>query len=70
MITPEDLTKLTDPNWVASVLEQIALEEEMQSFDPMRRNGTASVQVEEEEGKEGGEWEGKGRKLEVLRVPW
>ncbi|GAA5979251.1 hypothetical protein JCM5350_006942 [Sporobolomyces pararoseus] len=69
MITPEDLTKLTDPNWVASVLEQIALEEEMQSFDPMRRNDMANSR-EEEEGKEGGEWEGKGRRLEVLRVPW
>ncbi|GAA5946997.1 hypothetical protein JCM3765_002111 [Sporobolomyces pararoseus] len=67
MLTPEDLTKLTDPNWVASVLEQIALEEEMQGYNPMSRNGAVSG---EDEGKGKVDWEGKGRRLEVLRVPW
>ncbi|GAA5905201.1 Tip41p [Sporobolomyces salmoneus] len=66
MITPEDLTKLTDPNWVASVLEQNALEEEMQGYDPMSRNGASRTSAEGGEGN----WEGKGRKLEVLKVPW
>jgi hypothetical protein len=69
MITPEDLTKLTDPNWVAGILEQIALEEEMRGYDPMMSTSQRSRNVEEE-ARDGGEWEGKGRRLEVLKVPW
>jgi hypothetical protein len=70
MMTPEDLTKLTDPNWVANVLEQIALEEEMMGYDPMEssRRSAAGGEDGEEKGRE--EWEGKGRRLEVLTVPW
>jgi hypothetical protein len=68
-MTAEDLTKLTDSNWVAGVLEQIALEEELNGYNPLgTRDGEIGRGEEEEHGK--GEWEGKGRRLEVLRVPW
>ena len=62
----EDLTPLTDANWVAGVLEELALVEEMQ-------NGL-SVGSEEAPRPDGAApdpkaWEGKGRKLEVLEIP-
>ncbi|TKA55373.1 hypothetical protein B0A53_02297 [Rhodotorula sp. CCFEE 5036] len=62
----EDLTPLTDANWVAGVLEELALAEEMQ-------NGL-SVGSEEAPRPDGAApdpkaWEGKGRKLEVLEIP-
>ncbi|GAA5976763.1 hypothetical protein JCM11641_000864 [Rhodosporidiobolus odoratus] len=55
----EDLSKLNDINLVAGVLEQLALEEEV---------GGVSLERGREASKEG--WEGLGRRLEVMRVPW
>ncbi|GAA5863707.1 hypothetical protein JCM1840_000110 [Sporobolomyces johnsonii] len=60
--TAEDLTPLTDVNWVAGVLDELAFAEEMGRVELGAGEGGAG-------GKEG-EWEGKGRRLEVMRVPW
>ncbi|GAA5922454.1 Tip41p [Sporobolomyces koalae] len=65
--SPEDLTKLTDANWVAGILEQIALEEEMTAYDPMNRRDASTAAPQEEDR---GDWGGKGKRLEILRVPW
>ncbi|GAA6018124.1 hypothetical protein JCM11491_003327 [Sporobolomyces phaffii] len=70
MMTPEDLTKLTDPNWVAGVLEQIALEDDMEGFDPLLRRNQPAADGGGADADERGEWGGKGKRLEVLKVPW
>lgn len=61
-------------NWVSQVLEQIAVEEEMGmvriSEGERRRRRIEGNEENGEQGKDGGEWEGKGRRLEVLKVPW
>jgi len=64
---------LTDVNWVSQVLEQIALEEEMgmvRISEEERRRRRIAGESDGEGEKGDGEWEGKGRRLEVLRVPW
>ncbi|BGP04750.1 TIP41-like protein [Rhodotorula toruloides] len=58
----EDLTPLTDINWVAGVLEELALAEDMQRG---LRLGEAEARAENAK-----RWEGLGRRLEVLKVPW
>ncbi|POY71379.1 hypothetical protein BMF94_5691 [Rhodotorula taiwanensis] len=57
----EDLTPLTDSNWVAGVLEELALADEMQHGLNLERTGQQS------HASQG--WEGKGRKLEILSLP-
>ncbi|GAA5958576.1 hypothetical protein JCM21900_003985 [Sporobolomyces salmonicolor] len=64
--TPEDLTPLTDVNWVAGVLDELALAEEMERVEIRAGEGGTRTAAG---GKEG-EWKGKGRRLEVTRVPW
>lgn len=64
---------MTDVNWVSQVLEQIALEEEMgmvRISEEERRRRRIAGKSDGEGEKGDGEWEGKGRRLEVLRVPW
>ncbi|GEM06320.1 signal transduction-related protein [Rhodotorula toruloides] len=58
----EDLTPLTDNNRVAGVLEELALAEDMQRE---LRMGDAEARLEDAK-----RWEGLGRRLEVLKVPW
>ncbi|GAA6061682.1 hypothetical protein JCM10212_005974 [Sporobolomyces blumeae] len=53
----EDLTKLNDINWVSQTLQQIDLQ---------RRMEKTSLGERDEQSK--GEWEGTGRKLEVLSL--
>lgn len=58
----EDLTPLTDSNWVAGVLEELALAEEMQ-------NGlSVGGEAPRGDSQDPKAWEGKGRKLEVLEI--
>lgn len=60
--TGEDLTPLTDANWVAGVLEELAFAEDMcRGMNLGAGSGGA---------RDHKEWEGKGRRLEVLEVPW
>ncbi|KWU46627.1 TIP41-domain-containing protein [Rhodotorula sp. JG-1b] len=59
----EDLTPLTDSNWVAGVLEELALAEEMQNGLSV---GGGAPRGDSQDPKA---WEGKGRKLEVLEIP-
>ncbi|BGP12713.1 hypothetical protein JCM10213_008851 [Rhodosporidiobolus nylandii] len=56
----EDLGQLNDINRVAGVLEQLALEAGM---------GGVPLDTSEQRGN-GGQWEGLGTRLEVMRVPW
>ncbi|GJN91583.1 hypothetical protein Rhopal_004606-T1 [Rhodotorula paludigena] len=57
-----DLTPLTDINWVAGVLEELALAEGFENG--LRVGGQRG------EGRAADRWEGLGRRLEILQVPW
>ncbi|GAA6023741.1 hypothetical protein JCM10207_000242 [Rhodosporidiobolus poonsookiae] len=57
----EDLTQLNDINWVAGVLDELALAEEM---------GGVGLGAREAPRGEQDAWEGLGVRLEVMRVPW
>ncbi|GAA5834404.1 hypothetical protein JCM9279_004306 [Rhodotorula babjevae] len=59
-----DLTPLTDINWVARVLDELALEEGLGGMS-VRGEGRAS-----RGGGGEGRWEGLGTRLEVMRAPW
>ncbi|BGP28821.1 Tap42 interacting protein [Rhodotorula toruloides] len=56
----EDLTPLTDINWVAGILEELALAEDMQRG---LRMGEAEARAEDAK-----RWDGLGRHLEVLKM--
>lgn len=62
----EDLTPLTDSNWVAGVLEELALAEEMQNGLSVGGEAPRADGVRAPDAKT---WEGKGCKLEVLELP-
>lgn len=57
------MTPLTDLNWVARVLDELALADALAGV----RVGDAGHGGRGGEGE--GRWEGLGRRLEVLRVP-
>ncbi|BGP36688.1 Tap42 interacting protein [Rhodotorula kratochvilovae] len=60
-----DLTPLTDFNWVAGVLEELALAEGVEGMRVGEGAGTGGGA-----GGSPGQWEGLGRRLEVMRAPW
>ncbi|GAA5980657.1 hypothetical protein JCM10908_001723 [Rhodotorula pacifica] len=64
----EDLAPLTDSNWVAGVLEELALAQEMQDGLNVS-DGRPAVGGPGAAAQDAKSWEGKGRRLEVLAVP-
>jgi len=61
-----DLTPLTDINWVARVLDELALEE---GLGGMSVRGGAAGRAPRGGGGEA-QWEGLGTRLEVMKAPW
>ncbi|GAA5914211.1 hypothetical protein JCM8208_001520 [Rhodotorula glutinis] len=69
-----DLTPLTDINWVARVLDELALEEGMRGVSVRgggnEGEGAARARGGGRAGAGEGRWEGLGTRLEVLKAPW
>ncbi|GAA5876293.1 hypothetical protein JCM3774_003716, partial [Rhodotorula dairenensis] len=65
----EDLTPLTDPNWVAGVLEELALADELQHGLSVSAAGGTGQSEQGGAQRDPKVWEGKGRRLEVLEIP-